>query len=165
MIAFDTKRGYFNFRVGAVCIEDGYVLLQGTEENDLWTLPGGRCEMMEPSVEALRRELREELEVEVMVERLMWVVENFFEFGGKPFHELGLYYLAELPAGHRYGSRDTVYRAWETNLVITFRWFRLEDLHTIALVPSFLIQALQQLPEHIERIEHRDLPADMGSEG
>ncbi len=51
--------------------------------------------------------MREELEVEVRVERLIWVVENFFEYQGMSPHELGLYFLMRFPEGSPlYGKQE-----------------------------------------------------------
>ncbi|HEX8919017.1 MAG TPA: NUDIX domain-containing protein, partial [Chloroflexota bacterium] len=61
MIHFRTADGVFNYRVAGLCIQDGWVLLHRMNEDPFWTVPGGRCEMLEPSAEALKREMREEL--------------------------------------------------------------------------------------------------------
>ena len=80
----------FNYRIVGVALHDGHVLLHRGESEDFWTLPGGRAELGEPAEETLRREMREELGVEVEVERLLWVVENFFSYQGRSWHELAV---------------------------------------------------------------------------
>ena len=45
--------------------------------------------MQETAEETLKREMREEMQTDITVQRLLWVVENFFQHGGKAFHELG----------------------------------------------------------------------------
>ena len=60
-------------------------------------LPGGRVELHEPSVEALKRELVEELGVEGRIGRLLYLAENFFDHEGRRMHEIGFYYRVDLP--------------------------------------------------------------------
>src|SRR5690242_9462627 len=95
----------FHVRVAAVCLCDGHVLLQGTGDGGRWILPGGRGQLLEPTTETIRREMREEFGIEVAVGRLLWVVENFFTGGsgnyyeGVRSHQLAFIYEAHLPAG------------------------------------------------------------------
>ena len=42
----------------------------------MWTLPGGGIELLEPSDKALKREMQEELQVDIRIERLLWVIEQ-----------------------------------------------------------------------------------------
>src|SRR5688500_10937505 len=70
----------FAFRVGGLAIHKDNVLLHRADFDDFWALPGGGCEFFEESHVALKRELTEELNASVKVGRLLWVVENFFEY-------------------------------------------------------------------------------------
>ncbi len=78
MITFDADRARFNYRIVAIIRHDDHVLLCQEEGQDFWFMPGGRAELLEPSTETVVREIREELGVEAHVERLVWIVENFF---------------------------------------------------------------------------------------
>ena len=44
--------------------------------------------MLENSKDAIVREMQEEIGARVNVHRLLWVVENFFEYNARSFHEL-----------------------------------------------------------------------------
>ena len=59
---------------------------------------GGGIEFGETGEEAARRELREELGVELGSVGFLGFLENLFEMGGEPYHELCLILTAE-PAG------------------------------------------------------------------
>ncbi len=110
---------------------------------------------MESSVEAVRREMREELGVDVTVGRLLWIIENFFRFENRPTHEIGLYYEVSLPdAPHL--AQDRTHTTYDSVKVI-FRWFPLGDLETVDLLPSFLRRGLQHLPSSPERVESWDV--------
>lgn len=58
----------------AVIMEEGRVLVAQRRENLLWEFPGGKLEPGEEAREALARELREELDVEIEVGRPLEVV-------------------------------------------------------------------------------------------
>ncbi len=93
MITFAHDNIRFTHRIVGVAIEDGRVLLHQAEGDDFWALPGGRAELLEPAEDTLRREIREELDIEVEVVRPLWLVENFFQHQGYRHHELGIYFL------------------------------------------------------------------------
>ena len=62
----------FNYRVVGIVIHNGRVLAHRGEDEGFWTLPGGHAELLEPAALTLKRELREELGIEVEVDRLVW---------------------------------------------------------------------------------------------
>ena len=80
MIRFDQGNRRFNYRIVGVAIHDDAVLLHRADHESFWTLPGGRAEHGETAEETIQREMREELETDVHVDRLLWIVENFFEY-------------------------------------------------------------------------------------
>lgn len=162
MITFDHNDSRFTYRVAGVALHDGRVLLQTVQGLDFWFLPGGRCELREAATEALSREMREEMGVEVRIERLLWVVENFFTFQGITNHELGLYFLMSLPfdcglfgAAERFAGTEWL-AGPEQSIDLIFQWHRLDTLNRTPLVPAFLRQTLQELPATVEHIVHRD---------
>lgn len=57
-------------------------------------LLGGGVHFQELGAEAVARELREELGVEIRVERLAGVLENIFTYEGRPGHEIALVFTA-----------------------------------------------------------------------
>ena len=56
---------------------------------------GGGIEFGEPSETALRREVREELGVEIELPALLGVLENIFYYDGRPGHEIAFVYDAQ----------------------------------------------------------------------
>ena len=140
-----------------VAINEGKVLLQKVVKDGYWFLPGGRAEFQETAEETLRREMREELQTAITVERLLWVVENFFEHSGKAFHELGLYFLMSFPKASPVLHADHTFFVEEASKDFIFQWQPLESLKELLLYPSFLQSALQELPPGAEHIVQIDL--------
>jgi ADP-ribose pyrophosphatase YjhB (NUDIX family) len=157
MIQFEKNETIFVHRVAAVIVDGDRVLLHRVSANDIWSLPGGQAELMEPSIAGLRREIREAMGVEIQVERLLWVVENFFTEQGRNFHEVGLYFLAHLPPGVPQLAGDGPFSGHEDALngelrEPAFSWFprtpaALAEIH---LLPPFLRDRLLALPKETE---------------
>jgi 8-oxo-dGTP pyrophosphatase MutT (NUDIX family) len=156
MITFDRGNLRFSYRVAGVAIRDGKVLVQQSVNGEFCFLPGGRAELQESAGETLRREMQEELHVDVTVGRLLWVVENFFEHGGKIFHELGLYFLMIFPDDSPVIDTSKTFSVQEGHHEYVFQWRSLDDLIAVPVYPSFLQTALQALPDGTEHIVHID---------
>ena len=152
MIVFDRNDTRFNFRVGGVICRGGHVLLQTAADIDFWVVPGGRVEMLESAEEALGRELREELDVQPRVGRLLWIVENFFQFDGIRFHEIGMYFLADVPPQ----VPDGEFESSEPGVPLRMRWFDLEQLGEVNVKPQFLRACLRTLPVKPEHLVIRE---------
>ena len=166
VLVFDRGDQRFCYRAAAVILDPSTelrasgrrVLLQeDTLAEPFWVLPGGRMEHGESGWECIAREMREELEEDVTVERLLWFVENFFEHQGMKWHEVGLYFLVSLGKDSRFFGEGPHYGV-ETEIDLTFRleWHDVEKLEGVRLLPSFLRERLRSLPEQVEYVVHRD---------
>lgn len=161
MITFTRNNVRFTYRVVGVAIDNGYVLLHRAESDDFWALPGGRAELLEPGAQSLRREMREELNAEVEVVRLLWVAENFFHYH-QDCHELGLYFLIDLEPDFPHYDKTRPFYGIENgpggdmNLRLIFRWFPLDELEQVPLYPTFLRQGLSDIPQQPRHVVHYD---------
>ncbi|MGL3607149.1 NUDIX hydrolase [Rhizobium sp. G187] len=149
----DGKRR-FNHRIAGLAFRDGHVLVHRATHEAFWTFPGGRAEIGETSQETLRREMMEELQVEAKIERLLWIVENFFDYEGKAWHELGLYYLMEIPDRFPFHPTDIVHHIQDGKNALEFKWVPAtgEALKRLDIPPYFIadeIETLPQSPKHI----------------
>lgn len=95
---------YHNSRptVSALIIQNGKILLsQRADEpfKNKWDIPGGYMEEKETPEDALRREIKEELRVEIKNIRLLSVIgPTYYPFGGQELYNTDIYYAAD-PTG------------------------------------------------------------------
>jgi len=160
MITFERGRQRFNYRVVGVAIHSDSILLHQAEGDDFWTLPGGRAEFGETAEQTLKREMMEEIRTEVEVVRLLWFVENFFDFEDKHCHEIALYFLMRLPTQCEYHARPGPFEGEEKEgeVKLIFQWFPRQQrvLAGLPLLPSFLQTAVQSLPESAQHVVHHN---------
>ncbi len=148
----------FQMRVAGLGFRDGHVLVHRAVHETFWTFPGGRAEIGETSEETLRREMVEELGVEVTVGRLLWSVENFFHYEEMDWHELGLYYLMEIPAGFPFDPAKIVHRIQDGDDELEFKWVRATRQALVALdiPPYFIAEEIENLPPTSRHLVWRD---------
>lgn len=139
----------FQMRIAGLAFREGHVLVHRAAHETFWTFPGGGGEMGETSEDTLRREMREELGTDASVGRLLWSVENFFHYEGRDWHELGLYYLMELPATVPFHPHDIVYRIRDGDNDLEFRWVTAtrKALEELVIPPLFIAAEIENLPQ------------------
>lgn len=153
MITFDRGQTKFSLRVVGIIIESGKVLLcQNEQDTRFWFMPGGRAELLESSSESIKREMQEELGVEVQVERLLWMVENFGISQGLAAHEISMHYLIRLPAGSLFQDQTAIHRFEDGGVKSICKWHDLGKLDDIVLYPEFLRAALHDIPDKPQHI-------------
>ncbi|MBX3177185.1 MAG: NUDIX hydrolase [Candidatus Hydrogenedentes bacterium] len=86
-------------RVAAIIVEDGRILLVRHQKDgqSYWMLPGGGVDYGETLAEALRRELREELNIETAIGALMLANDSIPE--DRHRHIVNLYFAARITSG------------------------------------------------------------------
>jgi 8-oxo-dGTP pyrophosphatase MutT (NUDIX family) len=157
IITFDQGNVRFVLRVAAIIIENGKVLLNQSNSNEnFWFIPGGRAELLETSEESLRREMREELEAEVEVERLLWVEERMFAHDGFDIHAVVLYYRVHLPVDSPLHDHNAEYHFKDGDTPCLCKWHNLDDLDRIGLYQEFWRDALRRLPDSPQHIVFRE---------
>jgi len=157
MVNFHYQDICFNLRTACVCLRDDEVLLFYFHKADLWTLPGGRCDLLETTEGAAKREFKEEIGEDVKILRNLWVIENFFKVEQlkKNYHELLFVYLVELPKSSKIKNQNEFY-AHEGTEKMFCRWVKIKDLANYNLLPKFLIKALANIPASTEHIINID---------
>jgi ADP-ribose pyrophosphatase YjhB (NUDIX family) len=156
LIRFEEGERRFQCRVAGIAYDSGRVLAHHADWEDFWTFPGGRAELGEPLADGLRREMQEELDTIVEVERLLWVVENFFIYDNKTYHELGFYFLMTLPADSPLRAARAPFVREDAGTQLIFEWHDLAALEGMRVFPAFLRGALQTLPDSPRHVVQYD---------
>lgn len=155
-ISISMGKGRFNFRVAVVLMNQGRVLLHKNEGDGHWALPGGRVAMYEMMEETAAREMKEELDINIKVEKMLWFTEDYFTFEGERFHEIAPYYQAQLGDDDSCYMGNEPFEGKEGNRVLIYQWFPVAYLHEIELYPSFLKEGLQKIPDETQFIVVND---------
>ena len=95
-----------NVRVGAIIRYKGKILVEKNNNVDFGVIPGGRVKTLESSKDALIREVKEEIGIDLSNTEMNIVssIENFFEFDEKKYHEL--YYVYNINLDDSYELYD-----------------------------------------------------------
>lgn len=132
------KAGRFNYRVAAIIESCDKILVCQHLKDGFSFMPGGRVKIGESALQAMQRELHEELDlVRADISNCCFLVENLFDFQNEIFHEIGLYF-------HLNGEGLTLPAHGHEQDDIRFLWIGKNDLADtdINLKPEFLGKAL-----------------------
>ena len=132
----------FNYRTALLVEKDDKVYVECNPEIDFVTLPGGRVKLLESSTEALRREIKEEMGIEIKEEDidLKSIIENFFEFDNKKYHELYFLYMLKKEL------TDDRFKEGTKNIDSKnhyYKWVKKEDLAKENLLPEVLREVVK----------------------
>jgi 8-oxo-dGTP pyrophosphatase MutT (NUDIX family) len=154
MISFPVGDQRFNYRVAAVIVADGHVLICDENDDGFAMLPGGRVEMGEASARSLEREIEEELGLPATLGSLVLTSESFYRRFDQEFHELGLFYRVVLEADARPNGLSPWRVTYDEGGEYRFHWVALEGdgLERFNLKPAWLPEVLRRLPETLTHI-------------
>lgn len=154
MIKLDKGNSRFNYRIAGIALNGNSIFVHKAEEDEFWTFPGGRAEIGETAEETLKREMKEELGIDVEVIRLLWFVENFFNYVGMNYHEISLYFLMKFPSDCKYITEQEPFLIEDQGTKFTFKWVETDvnTLSNLPLLPAFLQARIENLPKSIEHV-------------
>ena len=138
----------FNFRVACVLEHNGKILLNKGATDDFWNLVGGRIRAGEDSLSALKREMQEEMDIQITDAKLINVSENFFNYANKNYHELLFVYYAKLDDCEITNKQD--FNSLD-NPKITYHWYTTEEIKKINCKPVTIYELINQ---EVNKITH-----------
>ena len=134
-----------NLIVRSVITHKNHILLSTTTDHNkefsknLYFLPGGHVDYKESAINALKRELLEELYLEAGKIRFIGALECSWDKKGSIYHEINLVYHVELPNL----SLDKPPKSSEP--FIKFVWCPTTDLSNYNILPQQLLPMLQEI--------------------
>lgn len=124
-------------RNGKILVSEGY---DKVKDQHFYRSIGGGIEFLEKSTDALKREFKEELGVDIKVGEYLGIAENIFTFNGKDGHELILFYEVGLDDKDYKEKYHIVDGSTETDAV----WIDIEDFKSrkLRLYPEEVFEYL-----------------------
>jgi ADP-ribose pyrophosphatase YjhB (NUDIX family) len=142
-----------NFRdkkiiIKAMCLfeHEGKLLLNigydKVKDERFFRIIGGSVNFGEKTEEAIRREVREELDCEIENLKFLTVIENIFQYEGKNMHEISFIYKGDLSDKRIYEQESIHYI--KINEKFDAEWVPISNILTkkIKLYPTFDYQKL-----------------------
>lgn len=133
---FADKNSICSLRVAGVLIHNNNILVQRDKGGTEYALPGGHVAKGETSIESLVREFKEETGANITCNRLIWVEECFWNWGGKPTHTICLYYLVDIENEIDIPEKEFVPQKDNCNVLVG--WMPLECVKDLTIYPTFL---------------------------
>lgn len=125
---------YYNRAVGIIKQNDKY-LIMCVDDAPYYHLPGGHVEVGENSLDAVKREVKEELDYDVVDARLLCIQENFYEKDEFAHHGVEYYYLIEIEKNIDPVDRVVIENDRGTKKRLAIKWVTVKELANIDLQP------------------------------
>ena len=132
----------FNYRVGLIIKKGDEMMVEANPEYEFVVIPGGRVKTLESSIDALIREIKEEMNVEIKKEeiKIKSLIENFFMFEGNKVHEMFITYEMEIK------EDDERFKGEMKNIdskANYYKWVKLNDIESVKILPVILKDAIK----------------------
>lgn len=128
-----------NVRAVAIIVHDNKVLFQKRKQDKFWALPGGKIRVGEKSEDTIKRELKEELELNSFnVERCNSISEYFFTFDNTLIHQYIFSYVVSVDNDEWILKEKSEFEGKEKNENLVFKWFDINSLENAPIKPDFL---------------------------
>ena len=156
-LTINTDEGKFHVRVAAIIYNSDKtkIFMQKQKNKDYYMFPGGRIKLYEDSLNAIKRELEEELGLKEDNLYLKYIEENFISLKDKKYHELGFYYVLQINedkygyySNNEYHSKDE-----ENEGKSIFKWIDIDNLDNTDILPNYMKDKIKDIKtkdlEHI----------------
>lgn len=131
----------FNYRVAAIARSGDKILLHKSKEDDFYAIPGGRIKIGEDSQSALKREFYEEMGEDIIINKYLGTIENFFEYNDKQYHELMIVYEVKFKNNSDFYKKEKII-GLENEGKLEFIWKSIDQIKDLDLKPKFLKESI-----------------------
>ncbi|HEP1831971.1 TPA: NUDIX hydrolase [Streptococcus suis] len=138
----------FGVRATGLVVQDGKLYLVKSPEGLYYTL-GGAIQLGETTEEAVQREMKEEIGIDVEVGPLAFIVENQFTLQEKSYHQIEFLYIVT-PLSNPATNLE------EGNSVRQCEWVTFADLEKLDLNPAFLKTELAKWDGQLKHFMNKD---------
>ena len=143
-ISVNVGEHLLNYRVSAIIKKKNKVLVHHSIGSEHFTLPGGRVKEGESSIEALQREIKEEMDFETEYVRPVSLIENFFIMKGKEYHELLMTHELKFKNEEIYAKEKYEPVEPEKQGKLEFLWIDIKDIDNINVVPEAMKNVIKE---------------------
>ena len=150
-ISYRFEEQKFNYRVAGIILHENRILAMQDERSPYYYLPGGRVKLGETAEAAVIREIQEELNLNVKIDRPLWLNQSFFteDVDRLHYHELCLYFLIDF-SGTDLLDRGAKMKGAEAHHKQIFEWLDISNLKDTYFYPLFLKEKVFSLPQTME---------------
>ena len=143
-----------NVRTTGVFVNDGKVLVHVCPGTVHYALPGGRVQANEDSITALKREVLEELDLEVENTCFIGAVENFFDAPEVRYHEYMWMIKADFVDKTVYNQKEI--NGYEQEDKMIFEWLDIDKLETVDFRPTSAIPYIKNIDNKVHHVISRE---------
>ena len=88
----------FNYRVGLIIEKNDQIIIESSRVVDFSLIPGGRVKTLESTSQAMKREIKEEMGIDIEESEIVGkgLIQSFFKLDNKRYHELFFIYKLTL---------------------------------------------------------------------
>ncbi len=152
-IEFKNETQKFKYRVNGIVIYNNKILTIKMKNNVSYCLPGGHVELGEDTKTAILREMLEEIDTPVSIDKEIAIVENFYmDKKGFQTHELSFYYIVSPENFDKISLQN--YEKVENDKgeikVHNFEWLDIKSLNNFDFRPEFLKEKLMNGDYNLE---------------
>ena len=141
-----------NVRTTGIFTKDGKVLVHYSEKDGHYALPGGRVKAGEDSMQALQREVREEIGAEIKNIFSMGVMENFFKNAKCNYHEYMWMIKAEFEDKSFYENEKVYGYEDDDGEKLIFDWIDIDKLEQVDFRPNAAIPYIKNLDGKVHHV-------------
>ena len=133
---FQSENSICNLRGAGVLIQNGKILLQREKGRNEYAIPGGLVIQGETTEQAVVRRYKEEANIQIKCEKLIWVEESFWEWNNKNAHTVSFYYSIELDDCNAIPNNNK-FTPQIGNDNVEYGWVDIRLLNNLIIYPSF----------------------------